>query len=67
MSTVQEIESALIRLSPAERESVRDWLNDLAEAQTEVSEPFKDKIARAREELSRGEVSRVRQTPSTSQ
>lgn len=65
MSTVQEIESALIRLSPAERESVRDWMNDLAEAQAEVRGSFKDKIARAREELSRGEVSRVRQAPTS--
>ena len=63
MSTVQEIESALIRLTTEEREAVRDWLNDLAEAQVEVSDAFKAKIGRAREELARGEVSRVRQAP----
>ena len=64
MSTVQEIESAIVRLSPAEREMVRDWLNDLAEEQLEVSDAFKAKIGRAREELARGEVSRIRQAPS---
>ena len=63
MSTVQEIESAIVRLSPAEREAVRDWLNDMAEEPLEVSDAFKAKIGRARDELARGEVSRVRQTP----
>ena len=66
VSTVQEIESAIVRLSPAERETVRDWLNDLAEAQAEVSDAFKEKIARSRDELARGESSRVRQTPAVS-
>jgi len=60
MSTVQEIESAIVRLSPAEREAVRDWLDELVEEQLEVSDAFKAKIARAREEVARGEVSRVR-------
>ncbi len=64
---MQEIESAIVRLSPAERETVRDWLNDLAEAQSEVSDAFKEKITRAREELARGDVSRIRQTPAASQ
>lgn len=63
MSTVQEIESAIVRLSPADREAVRDWLNDLTEDRLEVSDAFKAKIGRAREELARGEVSRTRQAP----
>ena len=67
MSTVQEIESAIVRLSPVERETVREWLNDLAEAQSEVSDAFKTKVGRAREELARGEVSRVRQAPGARQ
>jgi len=53
MSTVQEIESAIVRLSPADREAVRDWLNELAESGAEVTESFKARIARAREELAR--------------
>ncbi len=59
MSTIQEIESAIVRLSPEEREAVCDWLNDLTEAKREVSGTFKAKIARAREELARGEPSRI--------
>ncbi len=66
MSTVQEIESAIVRLSPADREAVRDWLNELAESGAEVTESFKARIARAREELARGEPTRIRQTPTTS-
>ncbi len=67
VSTVQEIESAIVGLSPAEREAVRDWLNDLTEAQVEVSDAFRQKIARAREEMARGEASRIRQAPAASQ
>jgi len=65
VSTIQEIESAIVRLSPAEREAVRDWLNDLTEETLEVRDDFKQKVLRAREELARGEVSRTRQTPVT--
>lgn len=60
MSTVQEIESAIVRLDPAEREAIRDWLDELVEEKLEVTDAFKAKIARAREEIARGEVSRVR-------
>ncbi len=60
MSTVQEIESAIVRLGPAEREAIRDWLDELVEENLEVSDAFKAKVARAREEITRGEVSRVR-------
>jgi hypothetical protein len=60
MSTVQEIESAIVRLGPAEREAIRDWLDELVEEKLEVTDAFKAKIARAREEIARGEVSRVR-------
>ena len=60
MSNVQDIESAIIRLSPEEQDNVRDWLNDLAESRMEVSESFQDKICRARAELDLGQSSRVR-------
>jgi len=60
MSTVQEIETAIVRLSPTEREAIRDWLDELVEEQSEVSDAFKAKIALARQEIARGEVSRIR-------
>lgn len=59
MSTVQEIESAIVRLGPAEREAIRDWLDELVEEKLEVSDAFKAKLTRARAEIARGEVSRV--------
>lgn len=63
MSTIQEIESAIVRLSPAEREAIRDWLDELVEEQLEVSDAFKAKIDRARQELARGEISRLQPNP----
>lgn len=47
MSTVNEIESALTRLSLEDLQSVRDWLDDFIEDQLEVSDEFKAKIERA--------------------
>jgi len=44
MSSVKEIESALTRLSLAELQTVRDWLDDFIEDQLEVSGEFKAKI-----------------------
>ncbi len=60
MSTVQEIESAIVRLRPGEQEAIRDWLDELVEEKLEVNDAFKAKIARAREAIVRGEVSRTR-------
>jgi hypothetical protein len=61
MSTVNEIESAITRLSVAEMQAIRDWLDDFIEEQMEVSDEFKAKIARAKEELAGGIHSRTRQ------
>ncbi|MSU25032.1 MAG: hypothetical protein EXS32_14590 [Opitutus sp.] len=65
MSTVQEIESAIVRLSPTEREAMRDWLDDLVEEQLELSDAFKAKVERARKEIADGEISRVRTPAAT--
>ena len=60
MSSVKEIESALTRLSLAELQTVRDWLDDFIEDQLEVSGEFKAKIERAKQEISDGVYSRMR-------
>ena len=60
MSSVQEIESALARLSLDEKEAVRDWLDDAIEDQLEVSDAFAAKIRRAKQDLDAGVHSRVR-------
>ena len=61
MSTVKEIESALTSLSIEEKQAVRDWLDELIEDQLEVSDEFKAKINRAKQEIAEGVHSRVRQ------
>jgi len=66
MSTVKEIESAITRLSVEEMQAIRDWLDDFIEDQLEVSDEFKAKIARAKQEIAAGVHSRVRQ-PETGQ
>ena len=60
MSTVQEIESAIKKLSPAEMNQVRDWLEDFLEDQLEFTDEFKARIASAEKELASGARPRVR-------
>ena len=61
MSTVEEIESAIAKLGVEEMEAIRDWLDELIEEQLEVSDEFKAKIQRAKNEIASGIQSRVRQ------
>lgn len=65
MSTVNEIESAITELSLEEKQAVRDWLDDLIEDQLEVSDEFKAKIQRAKQEIADGVYSRVRKPEAT--
>lgn len=60
MSNVKEIESALTRLSLEDLQAVRDWLDDFIEDHLEVSDEFKAKINRAKEEIAGGIYSRTR-------
>ena len=60
MSSVNEIESALARLTLEEKQAVRDRLDDLIEDQLEVSDAFKAKVQRAKQEIADGVYSRVR-------
>ena len=61
MSTVQEIESAITKLPLEEKEAIRDWLDESIEEQLEVSDEFKAKIQRARQEIATGVHYRTRQ------
>jgi hypothetical protein len=60
MSSVKEIESALAKLTLEEKQAVRDWLEDLIEGQLEVSDEYKAKVQRAKQEIADGVYSRVR-------
>jgi hypothetical protein len=62
VSTVSEIESALAKLSIEEKRAVRDWLDDIIEDQLKVTDEFRAKIARAKQEIAAGVHSRVRQS-----
>ena len=61
MSTVQEIESAITKLPLEKKEAIRDWLDEAIERQLEVSDEFKAKVQRAKQEVADGVYSRVRQ------
>jgi hypothetical protein len=60
MSSVQEIETALTRLTLADLHAVGDWLDDFIEDQLEVSDECKSKIQRAKQEIASGVYSRTR-------
>jgi hypothetical protein len=62
MITVKQIESALERLPLEELQAVRDSLEDFIQDQLEVSDEFKAKIQRAKQEIADGVYSRVRKT-----
>src|SRR5258708_4344904 len=61
MSSVKEIESALAKLTLEEKQAVRDRLEDLIENQLKVSDEYKAKVQRAKQEIAEGVYSRVRQ------
>lgn len=66
MNRVEEIESALEKLTLDEKQAVRDWLDDLIEGQLEVSDEFKAKIQRAKQEITGDAYSHIRK-PQTCQ
>ena len=54
MSTVQEIEAALPRLSRAEIEEIRAWIDDFLEDQLELTDEVKSKLDQSRAEIASG-------------
>lgn len=61
MSTVQEIESAIKRLSQAEIREIREWLDNVLEDELELKEEFEARIKTSEEEMRQGKRPRVRQ------
>ena len=60
ISTVSEIENAIAKLPLEEKETIRNWLEDVIEQHLELREDFKAKINRAQQEIAAGIHSRVR-------
>ena len=54
MSTVQEIEAAIPRLSRAEIEEIRAWIDDFLEDQLELTDDVKAKLDASRREIAAG-------------
>ena len=55
MSTVQEIEAALPKLSRTEIEEVRAWIDDFLEDQMELTDEVKTKLDQAHREIAAGQ------------
>ena len=60
MSTVQEIESAISRLSPEEMRLVRDWLENQIEDRLEMTDAFKGRIESSERQQAEGQRPRTR-------
>ena len=54
MSTVQEIEAAIPKLSQAELEQLRVWFEDYVEARLELADDVKAKLDESRREIAAG-------------
>ncbi len=60
MSTVQEIEQAISRLSPGEMRRVRDWLENQLEDQLEMTDEFEGRIESSERQMAAGQRPRTR-------
>jgi hypothetical protein len=54
MSSVQEIEAALPKLSRAEIEEVRTWIDNFLEDQLELTDEVKARLDQSRREITEG-------------
>ena len=61
MSKVAQIETELVKLSPAELREVREWLDDLIEDDLEFTPEFESAIHQSERELAKGLRPRTRQ------
>ena len=55
MSTVKEIEAAIPKLSRAEIEEIRDWIDDYLEDRFELTDEVKAKLDQSRREIATGQ------------
>jgi hypothetical protein len=57
MSTVEEIEAAIPRLSRAEIEELRGWIDDFLEDQLELTDVVRRKLDESKAEIAAGKFS----------
>jgi mRNA-degrading endonuclease RelE of RelBE toxin-antitoxin system len=56
MSMLEQVEEQVKRLSTAEQEALRDWLDNMLEDGLEFTDAFKAKIERGEQDISAGRV-----------
>jgi hypothetical protein len=54
MSTIEEIEAAIPKLSRPEVEALREWIDDFLEDQLDLSDEVKKKLDQSRAEIAEG-------------
>jgi hypothetical protein len=54
VSTVQEIQAAIPKLSRAEIEQIREWIDDFLEDRLDLSDDVKRKLDESRAEIAAG-------------
>lgn len=59
MSTLAEVENAILKFTPEEQEQLRDWLENLMEDRLEMTDEFKAEIEASKADIAAGRV-RVR-------
>lgn len=59
MSTLAEVESAVLKFTQEEQEQLRDWLENLIEDRLEMTDEFKAEIEAGKADIAAGRV-RVR-------
>ena len=60
MSKVQQLEAELEKLSPAELQQIRDWLDDLLEDQLPFTDEFEARLKQSEQEMASGNRPRTR-------
>ena len=56
MQTLERIEEEVRRLSKAEQEALRDWLENMLEDELVMTDEFKAKIQRGEQDIREGRV-----------
>jgi mRNA-degrading endonuclease RelE of RelBE toxin-antitoxin system len=56
MQTLEKIEQEVKRLTKAEQEALRDWLENMLEDELEFTDEFKAKIERGEQDIRAGRV-----------
>jgi len=60
MSKVEQIEAEIGKLTPAEQQQIRDWLDDMIEDQLEFTPGFEAKIQQSERDREAGLSGRIR-------